>query len=412
MKEEILELNNYKLHIIHTKRYKTINMSIVFTNEIKKQNITYSNILMDYLNSTNQLYKEKRDIFIKLEDLYNMLNSNSSFRLGNYLITKLEYEFLNPKYTEETMYEETIQFIKDLIFKPDFTNEEVFKRIKLDIQSELDTIKEDPSFYANLKYNEYFGKDTNISLREIGYQESLDETNLNKIEEYYNELLNKSKIDIYLIGDINKKLINIIKDKLVFKTKKTLKEKLYIEHTNIRLKEQIKKDKSDNEQTNTFIGFKLNKLTKEERFITIRLYNLLLGGSPNSYLFKNVREKESLCYTISSYVAISDNILTIYSGINSNNYNKLIKEIKKQIKEIEQGNFKESELEETKIMLLNEYDSIYENGYAALSYKINFDLLGVDLEYIKQNIKNITKKDILNLTKKINIDTIYLLEGK
>ena len=163
-KEEILELNNYKLHIIHTKRYKTINMSIVFTNEIKKQNITYSNILMDYLNSTNQLYKEKRDIFIKLEDLYNMLNSYSSFRLGNYLITKLEYEFLNPKYTEETMYEETIQFIKDLIFKPDFTNEEIFKRIKLDIQSELDTIKEDPSFYANLKYNEYFGKDTNISL--------------------------------------------------------------------------------------------------------------------------------------------------------------------------------------------------------------------------------------------------------
>ena len=43
---------SYKLHMIKTNKFKTINVKVVFSNEIKKNEITIRNVLSDILTST------------------------------------------------------------------------------------------------------------------------------------------------------------------------------------------------------------------------------------------------------------------------------------------------------------------------------------------------------------------------
>ena len=61
-----------------------------------------------------------------------------------------------------------------------------------------------------------------------------------------------------------------------------------------------------------------------DKFVAL-IYNAILGGTPTSKLFQNVREKNSLAYTASSnFIRQKANIL-IKCGIDIPNYEKALK---------------------------------------------------------------------------------------
>ena len=75
-------------------------------------------------------------------------------------------------------------------------------------------------------------------------------------------------------------------------------------------------------QGKLIIGLDVNILDKDARY-KIMIYNSLLGGSANSKLFQNVREKASLAYTASSsYYRFKNNIFIFQNKTKSNSYNR------------------------------------------------------------------------------------------
>ena len=87
--------------------------------------------------------------------------------------------------------------------------------------------------------------------------------------------------------------VNIVSDELVKKENEEAKE----------IQESMEVT-----QGKLIIGLDVNILDKDARY-KIMIYNSLLGGSANSKLFQNVREKASLAYTASSsYYRFKNNI--------------------------------------------------------------------------------------------------------
>ena len=144
----------------------------------------------------------------------------------------------------------------------------------------------------------------------------------------------------------------------------------------------------------------------------MQIYNLILGGFANSLMFKNIREKYSLCYYISSNFFYYENLLYIRSGISKNNYDKVIELIKKEMKKIKDGKFEESLLDEAKetyISLLNstmDYPSSLINNY----YDNKIDGISLFTDRINE-IDKVTMEDIKKVANKIDINTIYLFGG-
>ena len=138
----------------------------------------------------------------------------------------------------------------------------------------------------------------------------------------------------------------------------------------------------------------------------------MLGGSSNSLLFDTVREKNSYAYYINSNAKAYDNILMIYSGIESGNSENVLKLIKKTLSDVQKGKFSDEILENSKATIIASIKASTDspNGIINTYYAkvlVNSD----DFEKRMENIKKVSQEDIIELSKKVTIHTVYLLEG-
>ena len=146
---------------------------------------------------------------------------------------------------------------------------------------------------------------------------------------------------------------------------------------------------------------------------TALVYNAILGGTPNSKMFQNVREKNSLAYTASSsYIRQKANVF-IKCGIEIKNFEKALEIIKEQIEDIKKGKFTEEEIKQAKTSIISTIKFIPEEQDTELIYYFSQELSGYEMDYDEyiEKINNVTKEEIVSLANKIQINTIYFLKN-
>lgn len=412
-----VELGSYNLHMIKTDRFKTVNVQIILSDKIKKEDITKRNFLSDILTYSCNKYKTKRDLSIASQDLYAASVYSTSYRLGNYYNTDINLYFLNEKYSEKGMTEKSMAFFKEIIFNPNVKDNKFdsnsFNIIKNNMKIQIESVKEDTRKYSMIRMLENMDKTMPYSYHGFGYLEDLEKITEENLYEYYKELIRSSNVEIFVIGDIDfSQMEKIVREQFKFNVYKKKKENPTIIHSKVRSIAKKVVEEDDINQSKLTIGCKLKDLTEFERNYVLTIYNIILGGGSESLLFKNVREKHSLCYYISSSSNKVDNLLIISSGIAKNNFKKVLSLIQKEMKNIEQGNFSEEAILQAKIRYNSILDEIYDYPNQIISAYYASIILGVDFpEVRKKKIMEVTKDDIIKLSKKVKMDTIYLLGG-
>ena len=416
MEYKKLDKTSYNLHLIKTNCFKTLSIRICFRDEIKKDKITIRNMLTNYMTYSTNTYKNKRDLVLKIQDIYAASIYTKCYRSGRYSITNFYLSLLNEKYTEPGMLEESIKLLADIIFNPNFEDanryQEIYKFLYDSYLKKLTGLKENASSYSMLRMLESMDNNMPYSYRDLGYIEDLENITFEKMKEYYQELINNNLIDIYVIGEFDDNIIALIDKYFPFKTFKRPKVDQIITHNKMPNKIKVFKESDKSNQSKLSIGCKIGKLTEFERNYVLTLYNIILGGNSESKFFQVIREKHSLCYYVYSSLNKLDSLMLISSGISKDNYNKTVKLIKELMKEIELGKFSEEDIktaQENYVSLLNE---IEDNPDAIVETYLAKDLLNLgNIEERKQEIMKVTKQDIINISKKVKMDTIFLLEG-
>ena len=154
-------------------------------------------------------------------------------------------------------------------------------------------------------------------------------------------------------------------------------------------------------------------MTDFELRYVLNVYSYILGGGPDSKLFKTVREKNSLCYSISSVGQPLNSILTIRAGIDKKDFKKAISLIKREVYNMKKGNFSDDDIIKAKITYINSLKELEDNPESLLSLYAGIEYLKSDtLEDRFTKINRVTKEDVIKLSSKIHLDTIYLLEGE
>ena len=403
--------------MIKTDKFRSINIKVLLKNEIKKGEITKRNFLIDYLVMTTKKYKTRKELALKIQELYSLYISSSNARIGTYSITRFNMSLLNPKYTESNMLSESISLLHEVIFNPNVKNNQFdsrpFNVIKNNILNDLNTVKENPRVYANIKMFENMSSTAAYSYHGYGYLDDLSLITERNLYEYYKEFLAKSSVDIYVIGDFSEtEIINLVKSKLNFKTLKKDKKDVYIYHEKINKKSKTIIESANFNQSKLSIGCKIDKLTDFERKYVINLYNMILGGGFNSKFMQVIREKNSLAYYINSSVNKADNLLIIQSGISHVNFKKVVSNIKSIMKNIQNGDVTEEELKNVKVEYLSILEETNDNMDKIVENYIAADILDLDdYEIRKKMVETVTVDDIIAVSKKVFIDTIYLLKG-
>lgn len=417
MNYRTIDMGSYQLHFIQTDRFKTITVRVCLRDNIVKEEITLRNFLTTFLTYSTDTYRTKRELVLKAQDLYAVNAYTKSYRAGRFNMISFYLSMLNEKYTEKGMLSKSLDFLADIIFHPNFYDEEKFQEAFQFLYQSMETsilgLKENPTLYSAVRMLEEMDPDMPYAYHEHGYLEDLEKIDKKSLEEYYHKIISSSLVDIYVIGSFDEEeMLNLLKEKMAFETFKRPKVSQLILQEKLPRRSKVRKEEIDGNQSKLSIGCKIGELTEFERNYVLSIYNMILGSGSESKFFRIIREKHSMAYYVYSSLNKLDSLMLIRAGISKSNFEHVVKLIKKEMKEMEEGNFKDEDIVIAKNNYLTLLKEIEDNENAIIETYLAKDLLNLgDIEERKQMIKKVTKEDIVKVAKKVKIDTIFLLEG-
>ena len=409
-----------KLHVIKTDKFKTNLMAVFLTTKLTRENVTKNALISMLLRRGSKTMKTQEEISKSMEEMYGAIFDCGLDKTGDNQVLKFYIESINDNYLpkhNENILEKSVRNLLEIVFNPYIENEgfkeEYVEQEKQNIKHRIEGKIDNKARYANERCVEEMFKNEPFGLYKFGYEEDLKDLNGKELYKYYQELINTCKIDIFISGDLKEQDENlIVEDENIkgLKERESVFEMPKIEKREVK-KENVVTESMEVTQGKLVLGLDVNIENEEQKYIVL-LYNSILGGSANSKLFQNVREKAHLAYVASSSYLRYKNVIFINSGIEISNYEKALELIREQIKEIKEGNFSEQDIEDSKKGIVSAIKTIYDEQDTAIMYYFGQELSGSNVsveDYIKK-MENIKKEEILDIAKNVKINTIYFLK--
>ena len=409
-----------KLHTIKTEKFKTNLIAIMLTTKLNRENVTKNAIIPAVLRRGTKNLITQEEINKKLEEMYGASLDCGLDKTGDNQVLKFYIETVNDEFLPqeaENMLKISLEKIFEFVFNPYLENgyfkKEYVEQEKENIKQIIDGKIDNKVRYSLDRCIEEMYKDQPYGLYKYGYVEDMKDINEKNLYEYYQQLINECKIDIFVSGIIDEETENIIKNnENIIKLKD--REPQYNEPEIIAKKPEKENDVQESmevTQGKLIIGMDLDINDDNLRF-DVMIYNSIFGGSANSKLFQNVREKASLAYTASSsYYRFKNNIF-INCGIEIKNYEKALEIIKQQIEDMKKGDFTDEEVENAKKGMIASIKTIDDEQDTEITYFFSQELSKnkCNIEQYMQRIAGVTKENVVDVANKVSINTVYFLK--
>jgi len=409
-----------KLHTIKTEKFKTNLIAIMLTTKLNRENVTKNALVPAVLRRGTKNLTTQEEINKKLEEMYGASLDCGLDKTGDNQVLKFYIETVNDEFLPqeaENMLKTSLEKIFEFVFNPYLENgcfkKEYVEQEKENIKQIIDGKIDNKARYSLDRCIEEMYKDKPYGLYKYGYVEDMKNINEKNLYEYYQQLINECKIDIFVSGIIDEETENIIKNnENIIKLKD--REPQYNEPEIIAKrteKENDVQESMDVTQGKLIIGMDLDIDDDNLRF-DVMIYNSIFGGSANSKLFQNVREKASLAYTASSsYYRLKNNIF-INCGIEIKNYEKALEIIKQQIEDMKKGDFTDEEVENAKKGIIASIKTIDDEQDTEITYFFSQELSKskCNIEQYMQKISEVTTDKVVDVANKVSINTVYFLK--
>lgn len=410
------------LHIIKTNKFKTNLLSVFLSTPLSKESVTKNALIPAVLRRGSKNMNTQDEISIALEEMYGASFDCGIDKIGDNQVLKFYLETINNEFLPEN--EDTlstaIKILLEMVFNPlinenQFNKEYVESEIK-NLKQVIEGRKDSKATYAYERCIEEMYKNMPYSLYKYGNVEDLEKINSKNLYEQYTNLINNCKIDIFISGDVEESIKeSVIDNDNIQKLKE--RNAIYTINNKENRKKELKQEQQISEsmdinQGKLIIGLDILEENDSDKY-TALVYNAILGGTPTSKLFQNVREKNSLAYTASSSFIRQKANVFIKCGIDIENYEKALKIIKEQLEDMKKGEFTDKNIEEAKTNIISTINFIPEEQDTELMYYFSQELSGYEMSYEEyiQKINFVSKPNIIDLANRIQINTIYFLKN-
>ena len=423
MNKDTFELKDgIKAHLINTDKFKTDMTCIILTTELKRDTVTKNALIPFMLKRGTTLFPSQHQINIELDNMYGANFNCGVDKYGDNIVLKFVIESIDNSYAfdNENILEKNLNMLLDIVFDPLMENgdlkSEFLETEKENLKKVIDSKIDNKDLYAFEKCIEAMYGEKGYGLYKYGYIEDIDNITIENISKYYRWLIDNSKIDIFVSGEIDSENIkSYLENNENIKSLKPRVGSYVLNNEFTESKQIVEKENDIRESMNIAQGklvMGLDILSNNDNFIASCLvYNAILGDGANSMLFQNVRERESLAYSTRSIFIKQKSNIFIRCGIEIENYDKAVITIKEQLENIKNGEFTDENIENAKTYLTAGIKNVIEEQDTEIVYYIGQEIANTNLtieQYIK-NIEKVTREDIINIANNIRINTVYFL---
>lgn len=384
------------MNYISSNKFSDVSVAIRTQLPLERSTITAYNILVYMLKTKTELFKTKQALISNLNEAYGMKLACGLSSYGADLILTTRIQYIRSDWIEEEDYIHKVKEITDQVLFYSVLDEASFEEAKYLYRNKLTRILDDPDGLAIYTCLTTLNTNHEISIPIQGSLDDLDQLTLQDIQNVYSAYLKADK-HIFVCGCLDEEMKTYLErmdsSSKLNSTRSLLPILDYQE-------EIIEKNIS---QSSIALVYATSTDILSEDYYKMFVMNSLLGQSPTSLLFEEVREKHSLCYSISSYLIQFDGALIITLGTNKENIEKAIDLINQQIQRIIDLDFDPELLNTAKKDCIDSLIVAQDYPFSQIDQRFMDVLLSRDTDRDKKikNIQKVSLEDVSAAAKKL-----------
>ena len=406
------------LHFIESSKFTTNRIRVRFAAAMSEKTVAGRVLLVNLLEMGNQDYPTARQLRMKLAALYGAHFSTSVSKRGRVHFVDVNISYVKSSFllNKEDITLEIIDFLYACLFRPltegKAFNKKMFEVEKRNLLSFLESEVEDNFYHADVEMSRLYFNDEDIQVPRVARIDLVQKETAESVYEAYKRMLKMDRIDIFIAGEVNQLEVQNKFKNFDFTYRNPKLELEYSQDYSNIVHEKVERKVA--QQSILELAYHLQVVYNDVNYPALLVFNGLFGAFSHSKLFMNVREKESLAYTIGSQVDIFSGMLKVYAGINREDRLRTMKLINREFLAIKRGQITEDDLELTKKSLTHSAMLAQDRQNNLIEQAYNEVCLGernLTWQQWIDGINAVSIDDVVKVGKVFRLQAIYFMEG-
>ena len=414
MRRELIA-QNVHLTQLPNEKFKRNRLSISFIVPNEREKATMYALLPGLLERAYEDYPDMQLFSRKLNRMYSSQLMVSSSVIGSNRCVRFTAQGIKNEYCleGEDLLLEMCDVLLGVIFRPCLENgafiDELLQVEKYKLKEEIEGEINDKRGYCVKNARRKFFKDSINGVERLGYIEEIDGITAGQLYECYQSLLSEAVVEIFITANNPRATVEKLKNAFSYERNAGAK---VIPVTATPCEEMASYTESmDTTQGKVCLMYTTQRLLTEDERYHMLVASALYGGTPSSRLFKNVREKQSLCYYCAAGFNGFTSSMSVDSGVEHHNTQRTIDAVQKELADLINGEITQQEIVETKLIIANSLKANYDGLHGLEAWYLNEAVRGTRMtpEMVMEKVEKVTAEDIKNVLKLLNLNVIYTI---
>ena len=410
------------LTAVQTQKFKSSVLGMQFLLPLAREQAALQALLPMVLRRGTAEHPDMESLSAVLDELYGGSLEPTVRKKGETQCVGFVGSFLDDAYTLDgsAVLEPSAALLGELVLRP-YTRDEVFcpdytRQERENLVTRIRAQVNDKRQYAQVRVVAEMCAGEPFGVDKLGDEASAAAITPQKLWDCYQQVLRTAPIEFYYCGSAPlervRAAVQAIVDGLPAGERAPLARP---EKGNAPAQPRRVEEALDVTQGKLALGFRTGGITCwEEDYPALVMCNAVFGATPLSKLFLNVREKRSLCYYASSNLEKMKGLLLVSSGIEFGQYQQARDEILAQLEAVRRGEMEDWELEGARRTLIGGHRSTLDDQSRLEEFWLGQTAAGLDtgIEELVEGLKAVTREQVAAAAQKLELDTVYFLNGK
>ncbi len=390
---------------VETKKFNDNTISIRTFMPFCASTITKINILLYMMKSKTEDFHSKQLLASALNDAYGLKAIFGLNAYGNQVAFDARFQYIREEWIQDDSYMDQVTHIIDqIIFHPVF-DETNLEEAKYFLRTRLLRQQDDSDSYALTKALRQIQIGHSIATPVLGYMDEIDTITLEDIQDMYDEYLRYPK-HVFFVGSCHPKMQTFL-ERLDSNTKVEISSSI-IKTNEVFSQEEVR----DIAQSSLVEVYQTNIPIQSKQYYALLVMNSMLGQCPNNLLFKEVREKNSYCYSIHTSLIRFDGALVVHCGTRNAYIDHVQELVRKQIQKLIDQSYEDELMSIAKMDLIDGITSGKDYPFSMIEQAFLDEALSrtSSLEQRIETIQAITKEDISEVASLLRLCSQFIVK--
>ncbi len=406
--------------VLTDSRFKTTQLTVVLLMPLTAETVEAYALLPRVLMRGCAKYPDFTALHRQLNRLYGASVTGDVARLGEMQALVLSAECTGDRYAinGETVSASCAELLSEMLFRPALTDglfrvEDVTTERRC-LAEEVRAEINEKRFYARRQAEKLLCPNEAYGIGRCGAAERIEQLTPEAVTAAWQQVLRQARVQLILQGEGDLSAVEAAFCREFEQVRD--REPIVCETDTATRMPTFRRQVEPMEvgQSKLVMGFRAGCAEPESGVNAMRLLNALWGGTATSLLFRNVREKLSLCYYCSSLYDRLKGVCFVQSGVDLPNVERAETEILAQLEAIRRGEFTEEDLEAARRSIVQSFEAVNDGLSTRAAWYMGQATLPTftSPEETREALQAVTREQVIEAARAVTYECVYLLEQK